>query len=157
MTPDATQSSPRLWKQLCGFEGTPTDRRNMRLVNICAVVWVLVFLVSLKLMETYGDDSLTISAAALIAAALAWVPLVWAYLRYLREADELLRMIHVQAMAVAFSAGFCVVLLDRFLGRVASLMPQSAVALKLVEVAYPMVMVVAFTVTVVVLQRRYSR
>jgi hypothetical protein len=128
----------------------------MRLVNICSLAWVLVFLGSLKLMETYGDESLTVSAVALAAAALAWVPVVWAYLRYLREADELIRMIHVQAMAVAFCAGFCVVLLDRFLARVV-ILGQSPLAAKLLEVASPMVMVFTFTATLVILQWRYSR
>lgn len=152
-----TENSPSIWKQLCGTDGTPTDRRNMRIVNLCCIVWVVVFLASLKLMETYGDHSLAISAAALIAAALAWVPVIWAYLRYLRQADELLRMIHVQTMAVAFTVGFCLVMLDRFLDRVASLMPQSTAAAKLVEVASPVAMAISFAMTVLVLQRRYSR
>ncbi len=146
-----------IWKQLCGFDGTPNDRRNMRIVNLSCIVWVVVFLVSLKLMETYGDDSLAISSAALVAAALAWVPVVWAYLRYLRQADELMRMVHVQAMAVAFSVGFCLVMLHRFLDRVASLMPQPTVAAKLVDTASPVLMAASFAITVLVLQRRYSR
>lgn len=157
MNPGTTQGSPSLWKQICGADGTATDRRNMRIVNLCCVVWVVVFLVSLQLMETYGDDSLAISSAALVAAALAWVPVVWAYLRYLRQADELMRMIHVQAMAVAFTVGFCLVMLDRFLERVAGLMPQPTVAAKLVETASPILMAASFAVTVFVLQRRYSR
>jgi drug/metabolite transporter (DMT)-like permease len=108
-------------------------------------------------METYGDENLTVATAALAAAALAWIPVVWAYLRYLREADELMRMIHVQAMAVAFSVGFCFVLLDAFLVRIASLMPESPMAVKLLSVANPLLMAFAFSFTIFVLQRRYSR
>ncbi|MEX2299985.1 MAG: hypothetical protein WD733_03550 [Bryobacterales bacterium] len=154
-----TEADPGLnWlSRFCGFHGTPTDRRNARMLNFYTLIWVLVFLLSLKVMETYGDENLAVATAALAAAALAWIPVVWAYLRYLREADELLRMIHVQAMAVAFGVGFCLVLLDRFLVRIASLMPESPSAVKLLSVANPLLMAFAFSITIFVLQRRYAR
>jgi hypothetical protein len=158
MEQEATTISSRLWRLCgCGDGATAADRRNSRAITIWSLVWAVVFLVALATMESYGDESLAVSIAALAAAALATIPLIRAYVRFVREADELARMIQVQAMAVAFCAGFVVATLGRFLERVISLIPELA-PFDLMDFLNPlMVMIVAYSLSVLVLQRRYSR
>lgn len=145
-------------RRLCGCgDDTAADRRNGRAITIWALVWTAVFLSSLAAMESFGDESLAFSTAALAATALATIPLIRAYVRFVREADELTRMIQLQAMAVAFGAGFVAAVLQRFLERIVSLIPELA-AFDPMDFFNPlMVMIVAYSLSVLVLQLRYSR
>ncbi len=141
----------------CAGDGTPADRRNGRAITMWSLVWAAVWLLALATMEWYGDQSLVVSTAALSATALATIPLIRAYVRFLREADELTRMIHLQAMAVGFGAAFVIAVLQRFLEKVVNLIPELA-RLDPMEFLNPlMVLIVAYTLSVLVLQRRYSR
>ena len=158
MEQEATTISSRLLRLCgCGDDVTAADRRNGRAITIWSLVWTVVFLSSLAIMEAYGDESLPVSAAALAATALATVPLIRTYVRFVREADELTRMIQLQAMAVAFGAAFVIAVLHRFLERVVSLIPELAPFEPLDFLNPLMVMIVAYILSVLVLQRRYSR
>ena len=146
-------------RRLCGCadDVTAADRRNGRAITIWSLLWVVIWLSALATMESFGDQSLAVSAAALAATALATIPLIRAYVRFLREADELTRMIQLQAMAVAFGAAFVIAVLQRFLERVVSLIPELA-PLDPMDFLNPlMVMIVAYSLSVLVLQKRYSR
>jgi hypothetical protein len=155
---ETTRDAQSWWQPFCGTS-TPADVRNNRRLLVASIVWVGSFLASLIVMERYGDDSLAVSSAALAVAAIAWIPVVRAYLRFLRETDELTRLIQMQAMAVGFTSGLLAILLGRFIERMASFLPDPLFGpVQLVDVLNPaMVMTVAFMVTTVVLHRWYSR
>ena len=158
MARERTVESHGWWKSVCGTS-TPADARNNRRLLVASIVWVACFLAALMVMERYGDDSLAVSVAAFAVAAVAWIPVVRAYLRFLRETDELTRLIQMQAMATAFGLGLLAVLLGRFIERIAGLLPDPLIGpLQLVDILNPaMVMTVGFVATTVVLHRWYSR
>ena len=142
------------WSSLCGT-GTPVDRANTRRLNWASLLGVVVMLGAMVIKERY-DGNLTIAVSALVAMAAAWIPIVRAYLRFLRETDELTRLIQTQAMAVGFGTGIVMTIMGEFVGTVAGLAPAAwNVPLKLLQPTLGMV--VAFMATTLVLHRRYSR
>jgi hypothetical protein len=153
-----TRETSSWWQAFCGTS-TPVDVRNIRRVNLASLVWVLAFLASILVMKRFGDDSLAVSSAALFAAVAASVPLVHAYLRFLRETDELTRLIQMQAMAVGFASGLLTILLGGFITRIESFLPDPLVGpVQLTDLLNPaIVMCVAFMATAIVLHRWYSR
>jgi len=90
----------------CG--GTPIDRRN----NWRIVAWTLAWAVGLTVASfTLKGRIFHVAAGSLSSWVLALVPVVLfvgvlaAYLRFLRQTDELQRLIQLQALAVGFGAG----------------------------------------------------
>jgi hypothetical protein len=87
------------------------DRRNLRRYNAWALIFALGFMASIVLLAT---TSLT--ETAVVAWTVALVPdvlgvmAVRAYVRFLREADELVRKIHLEATALGFGAGVVFIL-----------------------------------------------
>lgn len=158
---DETDSAPPFWSWEswgCSAQATAVDRRNSRRVAQWGAVWMIAFLGSLKVMEAYGDESLAISAGSFAVCVLASVPFLLAQLRFLREADELTRIIHLKAMAAGFGAATFAAIFDPFYARVVELALGSS---KLVEefgsLNPLMILMVAYTISLVVLMRRYSR
>jgi len=151
--PVVPRESRAWWSGFSGM-GTPTDRANTRRLNWASLVGIVVMLAAMMIKERYDGD-LTIALAALVAMAVAWIPIVRAYLRFLRETDELTRLIQTQAMAVGFATGIVMIIMGEFIGTVAGLTPAWDVPLKLLNPV--LAMSVAFMVTTLVLHRRYSR
>jgi len=88
-----------------GWLGTQRDRRN----KIAQIRWSVAFSVSL-VASTFmlrvaapGNTPLKWAIAALPIAL--WVCWLSAYMRFLREADELVRKIQMEAIVVGFWAG----------------------------------------------------
>jgi branched-subunit amino acid ABC-type transport system permease component len=152
--PVVSRESRAWWSGFCGT-ATPVDRANTRRLNRAALVWTVVTLASLVAKERY-DDQLAIAVGALVLTAVAWIPVVRAYLRFLRGTDELTRLIQTQAMAVGFATGIVMTVMREFVDSVAGLASAAwDVPLKLLHPNLGMV--VAFMVTTLVLHRRYSR
>lgn len=151
-----TTADDRSWTDwACSDAATSTDRRNGRILNVWLAIWMAVYLASTWLLKNHGEDSLPIAAGGLLATALFAIPAYRAYLRFLREADEMTRMIQVKAMAIGFAAGVLASFLDQFLERVVALGPRLGV---LDFFNNPlMVMILAFTFASWTLQRRYAR
>lgn len=151
---DAREKS-RWWQPFCGT-ATPADVRNNRRMLVTTLVWVVAFLASTMVMERFGDDSFAVSSAALAVAAVAWIPVARAYLRFMRETDELTRLVHTQAMAVAFATGMLASLLGRFIERIASFLPGPLPAT--VDLFTPaVVMCVTYAIAALTIARSYSR
>ena len=83
----------------------PIDRANQRRLNAAMVGWAFVFLLSTAFAAngTYGT---AVEVAATLAPIAAGVPVVLLFSRYLREADELTRLIELKAIAIAAGAVF---------------------------------------------------
>lgn len=89
---------------------TEADQRNIRAVWIWSFVWAAGFvaaIISLRRLEQL--PSLFLWLLALLPTLFS-IPLVCALRRFLREADELMRKIQLEGIAIGYSAGsiFCV-------------------------------------------------
>jgi Na+-driven multidrug efflux pump len=148
----------RWWQPFCGT-ATPADVRNNRRMLLSTLVWVVAFLASTMVMERFGDDSLAVSSVAMAVAAVAWIPVVRGYLRFMRETDELTRLVQTQAMAIAFAAGLLVSLLGRFIERIASFLPDPLPGLvEVTDIFNPaMVMCATYAIAALTIHRSYSR
>jgi hypothetical protein len=90
----------------CNDLFTPHDAKNYRTFNI----WLMVSMFTFAAVTIVLDvDRALVSgapAAALVAITIVFLTVAVAmYLRFIREADELLRKIHIDGLAAGFGAG----------------------------------------------------
>ena len=85
---------------------TPRDRGNLKRFLWIHVAWTTLFTGGNQLIkrELIPGDALPWVVAAL--PSIVGVFVVTAYARFLREADELQRTIHLQALALGFGGGW---------------------------------------------------
>ena len=96
----------RIWAR-CG-DTTPQDRRNLIRMLWTLAAWAVCFLgVTLSIKRELLPAGPISWAAATLPPILAVLAVI-AYSRYLSEADELQRMIHLRALALGFAAGWIV-------------------------------------------------
>jgi hypothetical protein len=82
------------------------DRRNARSAN-----WYLLFWAATMLAAMFGLDRRLIpagpaSVAAVVVPTFAAIAALIAYMRFLRQADELHRKVQLEALALGFGGGF---------------------------------------------------
>lgn len=101
--------------QRSSWSSTELDRRYRRSIVIWSVLWVGAFLVSDAAIDRgwiEGEGAIVVASIGTALVGLAWV---LSYMRFLRHADELMRKIQLDAMALAlggsFVAGFTFLLL----------------------------------------------
>jgi hypothetical protein len=92
-------------ESFCG-DLTANDQRNMARYNGWLVAWMALWVGARFLVEARGEQlagplGWGVVALTLVPGALA----VGTYVRFLREADELLRKIQLEALALAFGVG----------------------------------------------------
>ncbi len=93
------------WEMIKSCSGTELDRRN----QYRFIAWLMAWMVS-HLAATWAlqaDQGITGSTVWLVAVApnAFGIAAVFAYLRFLRMADELLRRIQLEGLALGFGAG----------------------------------------------------
>lgn len=100
----AEKTQGRSWTR-CGGT-TPRDRRNQLRVLWTMAVWAVCFVAGSLLIERevlpVGAGRWTVAALPCLAAVLVLV----AYPRFLREADELQRLVQLEALALGFGGAF---------------------------------------------------
>ena len=90
---------------------TSSDRRNLRPMYICMALWGVSFLIA-HLFLPREDGSM--AAQPLWAWPVTILPIVlgvllaYYYQRFIRETDEMMRKIHLEALATAFGVAFVV-------------------------------------------------
>ena len=97
----------------CG-ETTPLDRRNLKSMLWFLLLWAITFtgasqLLKRGILETGNTATLRAQVAAWTVAVLpglAAALVIWTYARYLNQADELQRKIHLTALAFSFGITF---------------------------------------------------
>ena len=99
--PDAR---PSFWVA-CSALMTPRDRANFRRVNVALAIWALAFLGSTALVRFGAVEGAAAWLVALAPATMAVIA-IRHYVRFLRAADELLRLIQLEGLALGFGAGF---------------------------------------------------
>ncbi|MGH7570668.1 MAG: hypothetical protein ACREMK_02355 [Gemmatimonadota bacterium] len=87
-------------------DSTPRDSRNRLRVLWVSLIWAVSFVAGAQLIKRdllpAGPVSWVVAA---LPSAIAVLVLI-AYARFLREADELQRMIQLKALALGFGGGF---------------------------------------------------
>ena len=107
---DETERTSR-WAWLANTCGTAADRRNQTLLLAWAFAWMLSFTAAAQTLKgNLSGLGLEVEGwatwvVAILPNVLAVVVLL-AYLRFLRMADELTRLIQLQGLAVGFGALF---------------------------------------------------
>ena len=132
----------------CSQGMRPADRRNVRRVNGWLLGWMVVFVAATFALES-GMLGEGLGAWLAIAASTALgIVAIRNFVRFLREADELLRKIQVEAIALGFGAGF----LAFFTGSlVARLLDRPLVAGDVF-----LVMITAYVLGVIIGTKRYA-
>lgn len=100
------ENNDSLSRRICGDDMTPRDRRNMLRYVALMAAWAAAFLGGMALIErdVVAGGPIGWGLAALNLALAAAV--LFAYVRYLREADELQRRIHIEALALGIGGGW---------------------------------------------------
>lgn len=150
------QAPGRSWG--CSSRATATDRRNGRSANLWIFAWMVVFMSANAVVQLGHEDSIPLASIGLAATALFAIPAVRGYARFVNQADELTRLIQLQAMAVGFATGVVASFLEPFVGALFGHFSNAQLLLEQLHFMNPIIlMVLAFSATVKVLQRRYSR
>lgn len=89
----------------CG-DLTAADRKNLWRVQIWGGLWAVVFVASSQLLKRWPElvPGIALRAGLVALTTVLGVVMVLAFVRFLREADELVRRIHLEALAVSFGA-----------------------------------------------------
>ena len=99
------------WEAALMIRGqTAADHRNIRLIWIWSLVWMVGFAAAVIPLTSFPQLRGPFAwLLAMIPIALG-VPLIGALLRFLREADEFMRKVQLEGIALGFGAGsvFCV-------------------------------------------------
>ncbi|MGD2130571.1 MAG: hypothetical protein PVG42_16690 [Lysobacterales bacterium] len=89
---------------ICSRGMRDIDRRNARRTNGWLLGWMVVFVATTFALKSGALSGLPAWLAIAAATALGIVAIL-RYIRFLREADELLRKIQLEAIALGFGAG----------------------------------------------------
>lgn len=128
-------------------DSTPTDRRNMRGLLAILMAWAVSFLGATYAIK---HELLPAGAFSWMAAAvptLLGLGVIFTYRRYLREADELQRVIQTEALALGFGVGWLVICGYPLFERLGA--PAADIS------DYLVAMVIAYSIGSVVGRRRY--
>lgn len=108
MNPAYPDDSERLswWQLIKQCSGTAADRRNQYRFLAWTLLWAIAFLAATWVLRSdFGLAQPLAFAVALIPTGFG-IGAVFAYLRFLRMADELVRQIQLQGIAFAFGVSF---------------------------------------------------
>lgn len=135
------------WAWGCSAELGPGDYANYRRFLLLTLAWVASLLLTVTGLNTWGNALGPVRYAVALVPTVVFLAAIGAYVRFLREADELTRKIQVQAMAVGFGAALVCLMGYPVLEKV------GAPPLDLDLLVMPMML--AYVVTVYRQQRRY--
>jgi hypothetical protein len=99
------QSAGRFWAHGCAEQYTPRDAANVRIFSAWVVAWTFSFGIATVLLGKHVVTALPAAVAVAVLPTLLGIATVRAFLRFLREADELVRKIQMEALGWGFGAG----------------------------------------------------
>ena len=134
MNNSSPESRPPAVGWACSEMLTPRDAANLRRFNVVTLAWAMMFVAATLAITGYGVAGLTGWALA-AATLLLGITSMSLYVRFLRAADELLRKIHVEALALGFGAAIVFMLFWRLCERLGA--PK-------LDVVDPVLVMVAF-------------
>jgi hypothetical protein len=89
---------------------TDADDRNIKVFSGWCFLWAVGFVLALSLVKSFREELGPISWAVALVPIVSGFPVMRAFLRYLREADEFTRKIQLEGIAMGFGAGFLFVM-----------------------------------------------
>jgi len=95
----------RLWDTIKACSGTELDRRNQYRFTAWTFAWALSYVAASWALKADLDLATPLVWLLVAAPNVIAVVAVFAYLRFLRMADELLRKIQLEGLALGFAAG----------------------------------------------------
>lgn len=96
------------WQAIRSCAGTATDRRNENRFAAWTLVWAVSYVASSWILKADMDLATPLVWILVAIPNLLSIVLVLTYLRFLRMADELLRKIQLEGLALGFGAGVLV-------------------------------------------------
>lgn len=96
-----TTGAWRRFLTVCGSAGSQDQRRQVRFALLC-LGWALSFVAAVWLLRGDRDLPTALMALAIAFPTAVGVAAVTAYLNFLRNTDEMLRKIQLEALAIAF-------------------------------------------------------
>lgn len=105
-------------QRLFGCELSANDTRNIRRFTAWCLAWAVAFVAATFALRRGGVAPLSPAAWLFVAVpTIAAVQTVRSYARFLREADELQRTIHLEALALGFGVGVLFMMSAQLFGR----------------------------------------
>ena len=115
MTPEMTA---RTRSTFCG-DLTAQDHRNLMRYNLWCLAWALLWVAASMAVKRWGAPLQGLPGWLLAAVTVVpGIVAIRAYFVFLREADELLRKIQLEALALAFGTGALFMMTWRLIERV---------------------------------------
>lgn len=107
---NASNNAPRReivwWKAALMMRGqTEADDRNLKVFNRWCFLWASGFVLVTFLVKNFAEILGPISWALALAPFVLGIPVMRAFQRYLREADEFTRKIQLEGISLGFAAG----------------------------------------------------
>src|SRR5688572_27263683 len=99
------------WQAALMIRGqTEADQRNIRAIWLWTLVWGASFVAAMIALERFPQLEGPFAWLVAMVPFVVGVPAVRVYLRFLREADEFMRKVQFEGIALGFCAGslFCV-------------------------------------------------
>ena len=100
---DASRKS--IWQMIRGCSGTAADQKNGMLISAWCLAWAVCYVAAAKVLKGDFELSTTMIWTLVAVPNLLSIIAVSAYMRFLRMADELLRKIQLEGLAMGFGAG----------------------------------------------------
>lgn len=88
-----------------GCEYTEKDRKNLRRVNLSTFAWVMSWLAASLAIDRFVDATSPLAYVLASIAILLGLQVIRSYVHFLRQADELVGKIQMEALAIGFGAG----------------------------------------------------
>lgn len=104
-THDSNTERRSWWKLIKSCSGTELDRRNQYRFIAWLMAWAVSFLAATWALRADLGLSSPVSWLVAVAPNVFGIVALFAYLRFLRMADELLRKIQLEGLALGFGAG----------------------------------------------------
>ena len=93
------------WKTIACASGTARDRHNQyRFVGWC-LAWAVLFTIGNRWLRSDPEMAGPLAWTIALVPSLVGAGAVWAYLRFLRMADELMQKMQLEGLAIGFGAG----------------------------------------------------
>jgi hypothetical protein len=106
-----------LLERLTCHSGTAQDRRNQYLFIAWCMVWAIVFTISNQVLKSGPQISVALKMFIAIVPIALGIGAVFAYTKFLRQADELIRKMQIDGLAFGFGVGIVFTLCYQVLER----------------------------------------
>ena len=125
------------WERFsCPVELTARDRHNQRMLMVWSVAWASTWVEATFLIERVLETPGVVSIVTALAPNVLGIATLLAYMKFLRETEELQRKVQLDALALGFGIGIVAMVGLELLGRTGLLAGSPSDALIFMVAAY---------------------